>query len=107
MSYDLDLVSAQSVVAAAGVAEPLITGIPGIMRTRLLIIKALTTNAGKVYVSNHTVSNTTGLDLDPGDVLILSVDLSDWDKGDAINLTMIWLDVDNNGEGVIYTYRRE
>ena len=109
MSYssDLDLISAQKTVTAAGTAEPLATGRPSEMRTQLLIIKALTTNAGKIYVGNGTVSSTTGLDLDPGDVITYEVEPEEWENNIAINMSMIWIDSDNNGEGVVYQYRRE
>jgi len=107
LSLDLDLISAQKTVTAAGTAEPLAIGHPDEMRTQLLIIKALTTNAGKIYVSNGTVSSTTGLDLDPGDVVTYEIEPEEWVNGVTINMAKIWIDSDNNGEGVVYQYRRE
>ena len=109
MSSDLDITGARRLVAAAGTRVVLVGGIPSLMRTRTLCIKALTTNAGKIYVGNSTVSNTVNfVDLDPGDVLTLTISRDDWEKGfEAINMGLIYLDADNNGEGVNYGYRRE
>lgn len=61
-------------------------------RIRTVVIKALVTNTGNIYVGGATVSAADGYVLDAGDVLSLSV----------TPLTAIWIDADVGGEGVSY-----
>jgi hypothetical protein len=82
--------SGQKTVAAAGTAEVLGEGqIHG-----ALMVKGLNGNAGDVYIGCDgaaDVTNANGLELAAGDVVIFD---------HVSNLSALWLDVDNNGEGV-------
>jgi hypothetical protein len=84
--------SGQKVVAAAGTAEAL-----GSQRIDgPLMVKALATNTGLVYLGNDgadDVSAANGLPLLAGDVLIF-----EW----IGELGSIWLDAAVNGEGVAW-----
>jgi len=86
----MSAISGQKTVAAAGTAEALGSGqVHGAM-----MIKALTDNAGNVYVGNDgagDVTSSNGLELAAGDVMILDT---------VSNLSALVVDADNNGEGV-------
>ena len=110
MSYsaDLKLVTNQRVVTAAGTPESLIETPANVKeaRVKLVIIRAHTTNAGNIYVgSSNQVASTSGYTLAPGETVEL--DVSDEDFDVRLDLTQIWLDSDNNGEGVSYVALRE
>jgi hypothetical protein len=82
--------SGQKTVAATGTAEVLGAGqVHG-----ALMIKGLIGNAGNAYIGNDgagDVSSANGLELAAGDVVIFD---------HVSNLSALFVDVDNNGEGV-------
>lgn len=92
--------SGQKTVTTAGTKEVLAIH----THVRSVTIKALGTNGGNVYVGDSAVSSTTGDVLAAGDSIVYKVDNP---KEEYISLGDICLDVDNNGEGVSYTYMRE
>lgn len=59
-----------------------------------ITVKALASNAGKIYVGTSSVSSSNGFQLAAGDSV--SLDINDPSK--------VWLDADNAGEGVTYIY---
>lgn len=83
--------SGQKIVATAGIEE--ILGNRPIGGS--LMVKALTTNTGLVYVgeSSGGVSSSTGMPLDVGEVLIFCY---------VTRLNNIWVDSSVNGEGVAW-----
>jgi hypothetical protein len=66
----------------------------GNIGARNLIIAANPDNAGNIYVGPSTVDSTTGLKLPPGGILPCG----------NVNLSEIYLDADNSGEGISYYY---
>lgn len=64
-------------------------------------IKALSTNTGKIYIGDETVSSANGFDLDPRDSLDLRSDRA------RIDLSEIYIDAAVNGEGVRFIYLRD
>ena len=84
-------------VAAAGTAEAL--GSDGTL-VQALVIKAEDGNGGKIYPGDSAVDNSdTEQGLNPGDILNLT-----WPDGEMGNLADIYIDVDTNGEGVVFWY---
>ncbi len=83
--------SGQKTVTTAGTEVQLGTGT---VRGPLMI-KALTTNTGLMYIGNvdGTVSSSTGIPLAAGDALIMNR---------VNNLADIWVDSAVNGEGVAW-----
>jgi hypothetical protein len=55
-------------------------------------IKAKFGNSGNIYVGGNPVTSSTGLILQPGEAVSL----------DIANLATVFIDSDNNGEGVSY-----
>jgi len=100
-SSDLDVGQGEKTVTAAGTAERLATGSRYNVAVLSVTIKALSTNTGKIYVGDHEVASTNGLDLDPRD----SVDLVGTEKH-PINLSKIYIDSAVNGEGVRFIFLR-
>lgn len=82
------LYAGQTTVAAAGTAVALTTSqaVKGVM------IKALHDNAGMIYVGGSDVDSTTGYVLDGGEQLFL----------DIANLATVFIDSDENDDGVSY-----
>ncbi len=79
-------------VASAGTAEPLGT----VSINGPLIIKALSTNNGLVYLGDDgtgDVSSSNGFSLTKNETLVLNY---------VGNLNTIWVDVATNGEGVCW-----
>lgn len=103
LSTDLDVGQGEKTVTTAGTREPLLTGNREDLAVLSVTIKALSTNTGKVYIGDHAVASTNGLDLDPRDSLDLATDRPDR----AINLGNIWVDVAVDGEGVRFIFLRE
>lgn len=101
-SSDLDVGNGEKTVTAAGTRERLVAGSRDETAVLSVTIKALSTNTGKVYIGDHTVASTNGLDLDPRD----SLDLVGV-KGSLISLSSIYIDSAVNGEGVRFIYLRE
>lgn len=84
--------SGQKTVATAGTAVALGTATP----FNALMVKALTTNTGLMYVGNNgsgDVDNTNGYPLAAGDQVIFTM---------VGNLGNIWVDSAVNGEGVAW-----
>lgn len=106
-SSDFKIVGAQKTVAAAGTREPLATGAASNIRVRGVIIKALGTNGGNVFVGDSTVSSTVGYILAANEVVNISVSDDDWDQGKGIDLATVYLDVAVGGEGVSYLAVRD
>jgi hypothetical protein len=90
-----DLTHGQKTVAAAGTEEAL-GGDVAITNGQKVLIKALHTNTGVVYVGDSDVTNLDGLQLYPGESVALAV----------TNLNVPYIDVDVNGEGVSYIVER-
>jgi hypothetical protein len=68
-----------------------------------IIIQALITNTGSVYVGDNQVSATIGLELSAGDSI--SMDKDAIGSGDSqVSVKDIWLDAGTSGEGVIAFY---
>jgi hypothetical protein len=82
------LVAGRKTITTAGTAEQLGSGalLVGV------VIQALKTNTGSVYVGTSTVDKDTNkqYELEPGESISISID----------NLNKIYLDVDVSGEGV-------
>lgn len=55
-------------------------------------------NTGQVYVGDHAVDNTVNDGLDAGEVLNLSL------ANGFVDLSLVYIDVDTNGEGVDFYY---
>lgn len=64
----------------------------GTQACRTVVIKALATNTGIIYVGSSTVSSANGFQLQQGESVALSVNL----------LSVIYLDSSVNMEGVSY-----
>lgn len=89
------LVSGQTAVAAAG-TEVVFTTAGTVTRT--VIIKALATNTGNIYVGNdgtNHVASTTGLVLAAGEGVSIDIDHSK---------TPVYVDSAVNGEGISWIY---
>ena len=84
------LLTSEKTVAAAGTAEALVASA---QRVRSVTIVPKTANTGQVYLGGSDVASTTNDGLEPGDVITIPAD--GW-----LDLKDIFLDVDNNGEGV-------
>ena len=106
-SADLNVVGAQTVVAAAGTRVPLATGFPSNTRVRSVTIRALATNTNNMYVGDATVAAAVSYILAAGETITVEVSDAEWKTGTSVNLSNIWLDAAVNGEGVCYLYVRE
>jgi hypothetical protein len=108
MSYSTDLAfeAAVKTVTTAGTREVLATGSQDKVRVRALVIRALDTNGGLVYVgkSNVLAATPVGYPLRPGETLKMKVSFEGWQKGEAINMSNVYLDVETSGEGVAYAW---
>lgn len=96
----------QRLVAAAGTPERLLeAGISFGIKIMSITIRALADNAGNVYVGNSPATalaaNNDAYILDAGEVLEL--DVHDFADG-YLDLSDIWIDSDNNDEGVCICY---
>ena len=95
----LRLTTGQRAVTAAGTPERIVEG-QSKNRVMSVTITALNGNAGNIYVtgpSQVTAITTQGVVLAAGVPLVL--DVHDFLDG-YIDLNEIWIDADNNGEGV-------
>ena len=84
--------SGQNTVAAAGTAEALGSQ----LINGPLMVKALVSNAGNVYIGNDgagDVTSSNGLEMAAGDAVVFDF---------VGNLASIFIDSDNNGEGVAW-----
>lgn len=89
-------------VSAAGTPERIIEQAHSVP-AMVISIRANTDNAGNIYIGNNSVNalDATGVSgiLSPGETLYLDVS----HFADAhIDLNEIWIDADNNGEGISY-----
>ncbi len=84
------LASGSKTVAAAGTAEALATATTCVQ----VAIQALASNTGNVYVGGSSVAAGAGIALAATQSVVIPID----------NLSKVYLDVDNNGEGVSYFY---
>lgn len=85
------VVSGRKTVTASGTAESL--GSSTVL-TQGLIIKALRTNTGYVYIGDSSVDKNTSKqnELSAGEAVSISIN----------NLNKVYIDSDNNGEGASY-----
>lgn len=79
----------QKAVTTAGTAEAL--GSTQALKKGVLV-KALSTNTGKVYVGGEDVDSATGFELDFGDMTYIEID----------DLAKVYVDAAEDGEGVSY-----
>ena len=93
------LVTGQKLVAAAGTQLPLLAAKKLVWKCK---IRALTTNAGAVFVGDSTVDAATGYPLAAG----VELDLDDLlgESGDIIDLSKIYVDAATNADGVAFIY---
>lgn len=91
--YDIRLpdtiLNGQKTVASAGTAEALAASTQVESGIR---IKALSDNAGDVYVGDAAVDSSSGFPLSVGEEVFIEVD----------DLAKIYIDAANNGDGVAY-----
>jgi hypothetical protein len=99
MAKKRTLVALVKTVTLAGTAEALVATETWV---RKLSIKALAANAGVVYVGTSTVSSADGYQLAAGVELPLTDLLPD--EGSNFKLDEIYIDSDNNGDGVCFLY---
>jgi len=87
-----ETISGQKTVTTAGTEVQLSSNL---VANCAVMVKALTTNTGLVYVGQvaGVVSSSTGMPLAAGDVIIFD---------NVGNLNEIWVDSAVNGEGVAY-----
>ena len=84
-----EIFEGEKTVAVAGTAEAL-----GTQQCKFVTIQARASNTGNVHIGGVTISDTQGIVLAAGEAYTLFV----------VGLDKVWLDVDNNGEGVRYLY---
>jgi hypothetical protein len=92
MADENTLTVGQKVVTTAGTAVKVLTTDDGYYT---LIIKALSTNTGLIYVGNSDVDSTNGFELDAGEETIIVISEGQLD---------IYIDSSVNLEGVSYIY---
>lgn len=85
------ITSGSKSVTSAGTAEALVGGSTP---ANSVIISALLTNTGTMYIGGATVDSTNGIPLDPGDAVVIEID----------DLNVIYVDSSVNAEGVTYNY---
>jgi len=79
----------QKTVTTAGTAEALASSQELVSGVR---IKALSGNAGNIYVGDSSVDSSNGFVLGAGEEIFVEID----------DLAKVYIDADNNGEGVSY-----
>ena len=84
------LLASEKTVASAGTAEALVGAS---QRVLSLTVVAKTSNTGRVYIGGSDVTSSTNDGLEPGDVMTISAE--NW-----LDLNDIYIDADNDGEGV-------
>ena len=77
-------------VTTAGTAEAISTT----QRCKWVAIIAKSTNTGNVYVGGSTIDSTRGIPLAASESISLP----------ASDLSLVYIDVDTNGEGVTFAY---
>ncbi|MCK9571375.1 hypothetical protein M0R72_20670, partial [Candidatus Pacearchaeota archaeon] len=83
-------VSGQKTVTTAGTA----VAVGGDVDSRDLVVIADPDNSGDIYVGDSSVDAATGVKLPPGGILPCG----------NVNLAEIYIDADNDGEGISYYY---
>jgi len=83
------LFNGQQAVASAGTAEALATTQA---LQRGVLVKALSTNTGLMYVGDEDVDSTNGFELEAGDMTYIEID----------DLAKVYVDAAEDGEGVSY-----
>ena len=84
------LLASEKTVTAAGTAEALVGSS---QRVRSVTVVAKASNTGQVYIGGSDVASSTNDGLEPGDVM--TVPTEEW-----LDLADIYVDADNNGEGI-------
>lgn len=96
-------------VNAAGTPEPLLATLRSDTRVKSVQIKALNANAGNVYLGYPadmvTATPAACVIMSPGEVWTFELSDDEFKAGDYIDLGRIYVDVDNNAEGVCFTYQ--
>jgi hypothetical protein len=87
-SSPTSVLSGKTTVTTSGTRVALATS----TTSRSVIVKALATNTGTIYVGNSSVSSASGLQLAAGDSVSF----------DITNLSTVNIDASVNGEGVTY-----
>lgn len=90
----------EKTVAAAGTAEQLTSS--AIMADNVLI-QATKDNTGNIFVGDSNVSSSRGWTLTPGQFISFEGSRRR-DGSDALDLSTIWIDAANNGDGVQWGY---
>lgn len=76
------------------------------IRASSVTIQALNTNTGFIYVGDSNVASGRGIELDAGQAITISADLSGRPGGDEIDLSDIYVDSSVNGEKVKVVYQK-
>lgn len=101
---EIGIITGQRVVSASGTPEKLKEE-PEWEHSKVIVvrIRAQTGNAGNIFITNETdkaSASSVGDILAPGELYILDVH----DIIDAhLNLSKLWIDAANSGDGVTYT----
>lgn len=89
-------------VAAAGTAERLLTECnPCFTLTVQAVQPDGDANSDEIYIGGSTVSSTSGLKLQPGDVYTFPPQ-----ETNSYNVEDIWIDAATSGDGVVFIYSR-
>jgi hypothetical protein len=97
-------VSGTKTVTTAGTQVPL-SATAG-TRIAQIIIQALPTNTGFIYIGDSTVSSSNGirLEIPVAGSLLPSMTISCTGVGNEVDLNTIYIDSSVNGEGVVFLY---
>jgi len=89
-------------VAAAGTAEPITAGDTPVSRALIRAAKQTGDNVGNVYIGDSGVNNTSDRQfvLAPNQTLTVPVT-----AGGMVNLGALYVNADNNGDGVYVMYQ--
>lgn len=73
-----------------------------------VVIQALPSNSGNIYIGDEDVSALEGAVLAPGTSLAIQADVYEGDTDySVLDLARTYVDSDNNGDGVSITYLDE
>ena len=87
-------------VTTAGARERIVTQEINVIA---VLIQAISTNAGDIYIGDNTVSSSKGLEIDPRDSVIINAKDLGW-ADELIAMREIWVDSDDDGDGVNILY---
>jgi hypothetical protein len=90
-------------VAAGGTPEQLVPGTVSNQKGRYITITALPGNTNKVYIGNKSLVKATLVGC-MGIIGATSPPFQIFTDGPSLNPEDIWLDVDTNGEGVVWGF---